>query len=69
MNWGDVALVLTAIGGPTTIIALYKWAKAQGRAEYLQEQSKATITAKNAEIEELRAENVKLWALLTGEEQ
>lgn len=65
MDANNITILLTAIGGPTTIVALYKWAKAQGRAEAVQEQSAATIMAKDKEIAELNAENTRLWDLLT----
>ena len=68
MDANNIAILLTAIGGPTTIVSLYKWAKAQGRAEAVQEQSAATIIAKDKEIAELNAENTRLWDLLTKPE-
>ena len=68
MDVNNIAILLTAIGGPTTIVSLYKWAKAQGRAEAVQEQSAATIMAKDKEIAELNAENTRLWDLLTKPE-
>ena len=68
MDTSQVVALISVIGGPTTIGILYKWAKAQGRAEAVQEQSAATIKAKDQEIAELNAENTKLWDLLTKPE-
>lgn len=56
MDANNIAILLTAIGGPTTIVALYKWAKAQGRAEEIQVQSAATILALKNEKAELKKE-------------
>lgn len=71
MDWGGIAAVIVALGGGGTVTALYKWAKAQGRADVLAEQAVATIAAKDAEIAELRrrladceAETRRLWSLL-----
>ena len=56
MDANNIAILITAIGGPTTIVALYKWAKSQGRAEEIQEQSAATILALKKEKAELKEE-------------
>lgn len=64
-----VITALVTVGVPAIIGALtagYRAAKAAARAEILQEQSKATVEAKNAELEEVKAENRRLWALLDG---
>lgn len=64
MDW-DIALrLLAAVGGPTTLVALYKWAVAQGKKDALAEQTVTTLSAKDEEITELKAENHKLWTLL-----
>lgn len=62
----------TAIGG---IMAAWRYAKAQAKAELLREQSAATIDAKNRELadlqtecDELRAENARLWGLVPERE-
>ena len=69
MEWSDLATGITVIGGPATIAALYKWARAQGRAEAIQEQSAATILALTGEIAELKAENQRLWSLVTPRQE
>ena len=66
MDWDTVLRILPAVGGPTTLVALYKWAKAQGKAEALAEKMKETLVAKDAEITELKAENASLWSLVNG---
>ena len=60
-----IILIIGAIGGPATFATLYKWAKAQGRAEALQEQSEKTIKALMVENGELKAENTRLLDALT----
>ena len=69
MEWNDLATVFAVIGGPATVAALYKWARAQGRAEAIQEQSAATILALTGEITELKAENQRLWSLVTSRQE
>ena len=65
MDWGAVAAMITATAGSATVIgALYRWSRAQGRADALADQAKATITAKDVEIHELEDENRKLWGVL-----
>ena len=69
MEWNDLETVITAIGGPAAVVALYKWVRAQGRAEAMQEQSAATILALTGEIAELKAENQRLWSLVTPRQE
>jgi transposase-like protein len=64
----SVAAVSALIGGAAS---LYRFARAQAKADLLQEQSHATITAKDGEINELKAEvaevkaeNARLWSML-----
>ena len=66
MDWDTVLRILPAVGGPATVIALYKWAVAQGKKEALAEQTGKTLSAKDEEIAELKAENKQLWSLLEG---
>lgn len=72
MDW--TAIVVAAVGGlggPGAIVALYRWAKAQGRADILAEQAVETVKAKDEEIaeersarEECQSENKRLWKLI-----
>lgn len=55
MDWNTLILLIGALGGTGTIAALYKWAKAIGRAEALQEQSKRTILALKRRISAMKA--------------
>jgi Tfp pilus assembly protein PilN len=52
----------TAIGG---LMAAWKWAKAQAKAEFLKEQSASTIRELEASNADLEAENKRLWSLLS----
>lgn len=76
MDKSDLApLVMAAIATAGAITgamtSAWKWAKARAREDLLRDQATATITAKNAELAELeadnidlKAENARLWALL-----
>ena len=66
MDWETLIKIGSALGGTSTLVALYQWAKAQGRAETLAEKMKETLIAKDTEIAELKAENASLWALVNG---
>ena len=59
-----IILIIGAIGGPATFATLYKWAKAQGRAEALQEQSEKTIKSLMEENGKLETENARLLEAL-----
>ena len=63
MSWETAIAILAAVGGPSTVVALYRWARAQGRADALAEQARETVKAKDEEIAELATENTRLWSL------
>ena len=56
MDLDAVLKLLGAVGGPTSIVALYRWAVAQGKKQALAEQAEKTLAAKDAEIAALHAE-------------
>lgn len=60
MDWDTAIRVLGALGGTGGLAALYRWVKAQGKAEAVAEQAARTITAKDAEIRELKTEIAQL---------
>lgn len=71
MDLAGIAALITALVTTVTaitggLIALYKLAVESGKKEALTTQSQKTIKAKDAEIDELKAENQRLWALLDG---
>lgn len=68
MDLTGLSLVITASVAALTsaAVAIGKaWRAAVQRAA-TEQQVKATLEAKNTEINELKAENAKLWALLEG---
>lgn len=81
MDTAGLAALIVAIMGAigTTIgglLAAWKWAKTQAKAEWLREQSAATIReleTDNAELKrenaELRVENQRLWGLVPEAEK
>jgi hypothetical protein len=72
VDWTAILIAAVGgLGGPGAVVALYKWAKAQGRADVLAEQAVDTVKAKDEEIageraakEECQVENRRLWALV-----
>lgn len=62
MDWDLALRILGAIGGPTAIVALYKWAVAQGKKDAIAEQVERTLTAKDTEIAELKEDKAQLEA-------
>lgn len=72
MDWTAIIVAAVGgIGGPGTVVALYRWAKAQGRADILAEQAIETVKAKDEEVAEERAgrleceaENERLWSII-----
>ena len=76
MDFTGIAAVIVALGGGGTLAALYRWAKAQGRADVLAEQAVETVKAKDAEIAsgqaslaECERENKRLWSLIESLQQ
>jgi hypothetical protein len=68
MDLSGLALVITAgvTGGTAIAAAIGKaWRSSVERAA-TERQVKATLEAKNVELNELKAENARLWALLEG---
>lgn len=68
MSGTDLAAVITATTTAVTaaIVAASKAWRASVQRAVLEAQSRATIDAKNREIEKLTEENGKMWKLLEG---
>lgn len=65
-DYDGIAQLITALVALIGLVVQgVRYIRAHARAELLQEQSVATMEAKDREIAELTAENQQLWALLS----